>query len=158
MPQIDVVEVEVSVPPIRLWKTVVDLPKLAPKIMPDLFLSIETLCGDGGVGTVRELKLRDPFTGATRINREVIDVVDEKSHTLKYHVEEGDVKKHYSVYNLTVTIVPAGADSAKSKVHYSTEYEAAGDVTEYNAEHRKGFTALAKALEAHLHANSSEYA
>lgn len=98
------------------------------------------------------------MTGEVVTNREVIDVVDEEKHKFVYHVEEGDLKKLYRSYKLTAVILP-GEDAGKSKVLYTIEREAEGELPpSVNDEHKAGFYGLSKALEAFLLANEADYA
>lgn len=100
----------------------------------------------------------DPTTGETVTSREVLDVVDEKTHTVKFHVEDGDLKKRYISYSVNIALVPAGTDPNKTKVVQTIESEAVGDAgAAGEGEHKKLFFAFTKALEAHLLANVADY-
>lgn len=58
MPYTETVEAELNVAPSRIWKATYDIHKIAPKVLPDVFESFTYIQGDGGAGSIREVKLR----------------------------------------------------------------------------------------------------
>ncbi|KAI3756643.1 hypothetical protein L1987_56465 [Smallanthus sonchifolius] len=84
------VEVEVAspFPANKVFKVYNDFHNIAPKVFPKVFKSIETVEGDGGVGTIRLFTFGDdvPFTSA-KYKQETIDSSD---FTYNYTFFEGD--------------------------------------------------------------------
>ncbi|PWA44463.1 ribonuclease 1 [Artemisia annua] len=80
------VEVATSYPAEMVFKVFSVFHTIAPKVMPEVFKSIETLEGDGGVGTIKLFTFAVPFT--TGKYRQ--DTVDEKNLSFGYTFFEGD--------------------------------------------------------------------
>ncbi|KAI3777167.1 hypothetical protein L1987_46963 [Smallanthus sonchifolius] len=73
----------------KIFKAFADLDKIAPKVHPQYFKSIETVKGDGGVGTIKVFTFGDaiPFTSGT-YKTESVDV---SNYSYSYSVIEGDI-------------------------------------------------------------------
>lgn len=54
----EVLELEVAVTPSRVWRAILDLPHLAPTLLPDLFEAFSYIKGSGEVGSLREVRIK----------------------------------------------------------------------------------------------------
>ncbi|KAL5996264.1 hypothetical protein ACLOJK_026338 [Asimina triloba] len=152
-------EFECSVAPARMFKAaVLDVHNLAPKIMPHVVSGAGLLKGDGGVGSVKQIKFTDvvPFG----YFNERVDVLDKDNLVYSYTIIEGaDVgtKLISSVYH--VKFVPSGNGGCVIKT--TAEFTPAAGVTYTEADvnvHKEGVTGMYKAVSAHLEQNPDAYA
>lgn len=137
------------------WKTVRKGDKLLPKLLPHLFAKIETLEGDGGVGTVRLVTLGEGIgPGAGKQVKERIDVLDDSTHTLIYSVIEGGDPRYTNTKN-TLKFKAAGDSTVTEWTFNYTP--ASSDVPPPT--HLEDFAqATAKALADYAKENPSEFA
>ncbi|KAL4579304.1 hypothetical protein LXL04_015445 [Taraxacum kok-saghyz] len=82
-------EVTSSLPAPKLFKVFGDFDTLAPKLEPETYKSVETIQGDGSVGTIKNITYGDgiPFTSS----KHKVDTVDTNNFSLTYTIFEGDV-------------------------------------------------------------------
>ncbi|KAI7733998.1 hypothetical protein M8C21_031797 [Ambrosia artemisiifolia] len=82
------IEIASPFPAEKVFKVFKDFDNIAPKVNPAVFKSIETLEGNGGVGTIKLYTFGDalPFTHA----KSKVDAFDESSFTFSYTFFEGD--------------------------------------------------------------------
>ncbi|XP_071696185.1 root allergen protein-like [Rutidosis leptorrhynchoides] len=82
------VEVASSYPADRVFKVFKDFDTLAPKVNPQVFKSIETIEGNGDVGTIKIFTFGDgvPFT----TGKYKVDAIDASSYSYSYSFIEGD--------------------------------------------------------------------
>ncbi|KAF5759860.1 putative Bet v I/Major latex protein [Helianthus annuus] len=82
------IEIASSFPAEKVFKVFKDFENVAPKVNPAVFKSVETLEGNGGVGTIKLFTFGDavPFTHA----KYKVDAFDESSFSYSYTFFEGD--------------------------------------------------------------------
>ncbi|KAJ9546532.1 hypothetical protein OSB04_019075 [Centaurea solstitialis] len=82
------IEIPSSFPADKVFKVFSDFDTIAPKINPDVFKSIETIEGNGGVGTIKIFTFGDavPFTSG----KYKVDAVDPSNCSYTYSFFEGD--------------------------------------------------------------------
>ncbi|KAJ9546534.1 hypothetical protein OSB04_019077 [Centaurea solstitialis] len=82
------IEIPSSFPADKVFKVFSDFDTIAPKVNPEVFKSIETIEGNGGVGTIKVFTFGDavPFTSG----KYKVDAVDPSSFSYTYSFFEGD--------------------------------------------------------------------
>ncbi|KAJ9546503.1 hypothetical protein OSB04_019046 [Centaurea solstitialis] len=82
------IEVPTSFSADKVFKVFSDFDNIAPKVSPEVFKSIETTEGTGGVGTIKIFTFGDavPFTSG----KYKVDVVDPSNFSYTYSFIEGD--------------------------------------------------------------------
>ncbi|KAL8231225.1 hypothetical protein R6Q57_001003 [Mikania cordata] len=82
------VEVSSQFPVIRVFKVFSDFDIIAPKVNPQVFKSIETIEGNGDVGTIKIFTFGDgvPFKSA----KYKVDALDISNNSYSYSFIEGD--------------------------------------------------------------------
>ncbi|KAL4563060.1 hypothetical protein LXL04_027091 [Taraxacum kok-saghyz] len=83
-------EITSSLSPSNIFKAfVIDFDTIAPKAEPETYKSINTIEGDGGVGTIKSITYSDgiPFTSS----KHKIDAIDSNNFSISYTIFEGDV-------------------------------------------------------------------
>ncbi|KAI3687144.1 hypothetical protein L1987_80835 [Smallanthus sonchifolius] len=82
------IEIASSFSAAKVFKVFKDFENIAPKVNPAVFKSIETIEGNGGVGTIKLFTFGDavPFTSA----KYKVDAIDESSFSYTYTFFEGD--------------------------------------------------------------------
>ncbi|XP_076896779.1 root allergen protein-like [Bidens hawaiensis] len=82
------VEVPSKFPAEQVFKTFSQFDSIAPKVKPEVFKSIETVEGNGDVGTIKIFTFGDavPFT----TGKYKVDALDVSNHTYSYSFIEGD--------------------------------------------------------------------
>ncbi|KAD4888268.1 hypothetical protein R6Q59_034663 [Mikania micrantha] len=82
------VEVPSKFPAHRVFKAFSDFDIIAPKVNPQVFKSIETVEGNGDVGTIKIFTFGDgvPFKSA----KYKVDALDTSNHSYSYSFIEGD--------------------------------------------------------------------
>ncbi|KAF5791565.1 putative Bet v I/Major latex protein [Helianthus annuus] len=82
------VQVPSQYPADKVFKVISDFDNLAPKVNPQFIKSIETVQGNGDVGTIKNLTFGDavPYKSA----KYKVDAVDPSNYSYDYSVIEGD--------------------------------------------------------------------
>ncbi|CAI9768265.1 unnamed protein product [Fraxinus pennsylvanica] len=148
------VEITSSVPAARMFEALVlDSDNLIPKIMPRVIESVETLEGDGGVGTVKLVNFgEDSQFKSVKYH---VDALDRENFTHSYSIFEGDVLMEIFesiTYKIEILANADGGCICKSRSIYNTK----GDVqiTEEKIKEGKEKTmSMLQAIEAYLRAN-----
>nr|AAU00066.1 pathogenesis-related protein 10 [Solanum virginianum] len=148
-----------SISPSRLFKALVlHFDNLVPQVVPHEVKNIETIEGDGGAGSIKQMNFVEG--GPIKYLKHKIHVIDDKNLETKYSLIEGDVlgDKLESI-NYDIKFEASGDGGCVCKT--TTEYHTKGDhvITEEedNVGKDKAIN-LFKAVEAHLLANPSVYA
>ncbi|KAH9305982.1 hypothetical protein KI387_010386 [Taxus chinensis] len=143
----------------RLWNAFVkDGHNLLPKQLPEIFSSITILQGNGGVGTIKEIK----FTSANKdfnYVKERVEELDDAKLVYRYsHVEGGLLGKQLvsAHYEFKYTPKPEGGSVCSSTFHYDTLPGVPEDQAKIDEVKEKS-TALFKKIEAYLLANPNLY-
>ena len=150
------VEVASQYPADRVFKVFCDFDNIAPKVFPQVFKSIETVEGSGGVGTIKIFTFGDavPFKTA----KHKTDAIDVSNCSYSYSFIEGDnlmgildsinyhvkvvpsdggcVFKQTIVYNCKGDEKPSEDFLKKEKELYENTYKALED---YAAAHPEGY-------------------
>ncbi|KAK9060330.1 hypothetical protein SSX86_021034 [Deinandra increscens subsp. villosa] len=150
------IEVASSFSAATVFKVFKDFEIIAPKVNPAVFKSVETLEGDGGVGTIKLFTFGDavPFTSA----KYKVDAFDESSFSYSYtffegdnlmgildsitqHVKvipsgEGSIFKQTVIYNCKGDEKPSEEILKAEKELYETTYKA---IEAYAAEHPESY-------------------
>ncbi|XP_057957678.1 major allergen Pru ar 1-like [Malania oleifera] len=143
----------------KLFKAfVLDADTFFPKVMPQAFQSIETLEGDGGVGSIKKITFGEG--SHLKYMKHKIEEVDEEKLTYKYTVIEGDalLEKLESIsYEIKMESTPdGGCKGSNTSTYYPKPgFEAKEDEIKAGKEKAK---AIYKAAEAYLIANPDIYA
>lgn len=117
------VELEMNVSADRAWAAVKDLPNVLPRLMPQLLQEVIITHGNGGVGSVREVRApAGPFTRPLVYAEAVIDVIDDSSRTEIHRIIGGRMKNYYSFYRCTKSFTPA-RDGKSCIATWTVEYE-----------------------------------
>ncbi|KAI7736024.1 hypothetical protein M8C21_003676 [Ambrosia artemisiifolia] len=114
------IEVASQLPADKVFKVFADLDNLGPKLHPQYFKSIETIEGNGDVGTIKLFTFGDgiPFTSG-KYKTESVDV---SKYSYSYSVIEGDVLMGIlDSINHDVKVVPSadGGSVFKQTVVYN---------------------------------------
>ncbi|KAI3690979.1 hypothetical protein L2E82_49192 [Cichorium intybus] len=82
-------EVTSSLPAPKLFKVFNDFDTIAAKVEPETYKAVNTIEGDGGVGTIKSITYGDgvPFTSS----KHKVDAVDANNFSYSYTLFEGDV-------------------------------------------------------------------
>ncbi|GJN02648.1 hypothetical protein PR202_ga20021 [Eleusine coracana subsp. coracana] len=111
---------DVKSPADKLWAALRDSTELFPKILPELYKSIETVEGDGkSVGSVRLLKYADGVP-MTTFAKEKVELADEENKVLSYSVVDGEILDFYKNLKVTMRVTPAA-------VEWALEFDKAGE-------------------------------
>ncbi|XP_009793804.1 pathogenesis-related protein STH-2-like [Nicotiana sylvestris] len=152
-------EASTTVAPTRLFKALVlDADNLIPKLMPQVVKNIETVEGDGGVGSIKKMNFVEG--GPIKYLKHKLHVIDDKNLVTKYSLIEGDVlgdKLESITYDVKFETSANGGCICKT----STEYHTKGDYVFKEEEHNEGkdkALELFKAVEDYLIANPTVYA
>ncbi|KAI3821740.1 hypothetical protein L1987_09312 [Smallanthus sonchifolius] len=104
------IEVASSISAAKVFKVFKDFENIAPKVNPAVFKSIETIEGNGGVGTIKHLTFGDavPFTSG----KYKVDAFDESNFSYSYTFFEGDNLMGI-LHSITqhVKVIPSGEGS-----------------------------------------------
>ncbi|PWA41937.1 ribonuclease 1 [Artemisia annua] len=149
-----VVEVASSHPAETVFKHFCDFHVIAPKVNPSLFKSIETLEGNGGVGTIKLVTFGDavPFT----TGKYKVDIFDASNFTYGHTFYEGDILMgiaNFITHHVTITSSADGGSVYKQTVTYNCigENKPSAEALNFEkAEAEKTF----KAIEAYAAAQS----
>ncbi|KAH7843334.1 hypothetical protein Vadar_015324 [Vaccinium darrowii] len=147
-------EVPCSIPPARIFKAfVLDADTLIPKIMPQVFKSVETVDGDGGAGTIKLITLGEGYAYKTLKHR--IDAIDKENFTYSSTVIDGpELMDNFESISYQTKIVagPDGGSIYKIRSIYQTKGDAQVNEEDIKAGKDKA-SFLFKAVEAYLLAN-----
>ncbi|CAM6090951.1 unnamed protein product [Calypogeia fissa] len=117
------VELEINVSADRAWAAVKDLPNVLPRLMPQLLQEVIITQGNGGVGSIREVRVpAGPFTRPHLYAEAVIDVIDDTSRTEIHRIIGGKMRNFYSFYRCTKSFTPA-KDGKSCIATWTVEYE-----------------------------------
>ncbi|KAM7485029.1 hypothetical protein LguiA_001038 [Lonicera macranthoides] len=151
-------ETSSSIPAAKFFKAfILDADHLIPKILPQVIKSIETIHGDGGVGTIKLFTFCEGNQYKSVKHR--VDAIDEENLTYSYSIIEGDdlsdVVESIS-YNNKFIPAPDGGSICKNHCIYHMKNEA-HIAEEHIKTGKEKATGIFKAVEAYLHANPHEY-
>ncbi|KAF8387771.1 hypothetical protein HHK36_026426 [Tetracentron sinense] len=152
-------EFESPIAPARMFKALIlDSDNLSPKLMPHSIKSIDTIQGDGGVGSIKQLN----FTEGSHFKymKHRIDKLDKENFVCKYTLIEGDIlgeNLKSIAYEVTFEAYGDGGCIFKMLSEYHTE-----DDVEYKEEDiefgKEKAMGMYKVMEAYLLANPDAYA
>ncbi|KAG8370471.1 hypothetical protein BUALT_Bualt14G0120300 [Buddleja alternifolia] len=153
-------EVTSSIPPAKMWNAyILDADNLIPKVLPQAIKSVETLEGDGGVGTIKCVTFGEGSQFKSVKHR--IDGIDKENYSFQYSIIEGDAlgdSLESISYDVKIEAGPDGGSVCKTISKYITKGEHIVHITEEKIkEGKEKAKALFKAVEAHLHAHPHEY-
>eukprot|EP01018_Ginkgo_biloba_P021978 Gb_15130 [translate_table: standard] len=116
-------QVEIQVPASAVWKTFSkDWVDLFPKLLPNIFSSIQIMEGDGGVGTVVMLKFGPGVHGGIEYQKEKIVEMDEEKRSIALEVLEGGHRElGFSYYKARFEMKETGDHS--TAIECTVEYE-----------------------------------
>jgi hypothetical protein len=146
------------IPPARLFKAlVIDAHILIPKLLPQAVKSIETIQGDGGVGSIRQITFAEGGQFNTVKNR--IDELNENTFSYKYTVIEGDALADKLELTVHVQFEATAEGGSKNKMttKYHTKDDAVIKEEEIKASKEK-VLGMYKVLEGYLLQNPDAYA
>ncbi|KAI3506077.1 hypothetical protein L1887_28433 [Cichorium endivia] len=151
------IEVQSTLPAPKLFKAYNDMDKLAPKVEPETFKSVEIIKGDGGPGTIRKFTFGDglPFTNG----KSKVDAIDSDNLSLSYTVFEGDIlmgildsATHH------VKFIPSADGGSTYKHTIVNKCKGDNKLTDDHVKLAKeSFTKTFKAIEAYIKANPNAY-
>ncbi|GMP76443.1 hypothetical protein CsSME_00033114 [Camellia sinensis var. sinensis] len=142
----------------RLFKALIlDADNLIPKIVPQAIRSIETIQGDGGPGSIKQMNFAEgsPF----KCLKHRIDALDEKNMTYAYTLIEGDAlmdKLEFISYEMKLESDANGGCVGKNISKYHAKPGVEIKEEEIKAGKEKA-SAVFKAVEAYLLANPNAY-
>ncbi|XP_006340891.1 pathogenesis-related protein STH-2-like [Solanum tuberosum] len=148
-----------TISPTRLFKALVlDFDNLVPKLLSQHVKNNETIEGDGGVGSIKQMNFVEG--GPIKYLKHKIHVIDDKNLETKYSLIEGDVLGD-KLESITYDIKFEAYDNGGCVYKTTTEYHTKGDYVVTEEEHNVGkerIMNISKAVEAYLLANPSVYA
>lgn len=113
------------VPPDQVWRAFKDLHNLLPRILPGFIDSASLLEGDGGVGSIREIKFGLVVPGQS-YSKERIDVLDNEQRICSCSVLSGEMMENFSSYRTTWQFNPATGGQG-TDVKWKIEYVPVGE-------------------------------
>ncbi|KAD4888256.1 hypothetical protein E3N88_20329 [Mikania micrantha] len=150
------VEVQSQFPAERVFKAFSDFDIIAPKVNPQVFKSIETIEGNGDVGTIKIFNFGDgvPFNSA----KYKVDALDVANHSYSYSFIEGDnLIGIFGSINYHVKVVPCdGGCVFKQTITYNCK----GDEKpseEFIKKEKELYENTYKAIEAYAAAHPETY-
>ncbi|KAM0007858.1 putative Bet v I/Major latex protein [Helianthus debilis subsp. tardiflorus] len=150
------IEIASSFPAEKVFKAFKDFENVAPKVNPAVFKSIETLEGNGGVGTVKLFTFGEvvPFTHG----KYKVDAVDESSFSYSYTFFEGDnLMGILDSITQHVKVIPSGEGSIyKHTIIYNCKGDEKPSEEALKAE-KEVYEQTYKAFEAYVAANPQLY-
>ncbi|MED6218997.1 hypothetical protein PIB30_031785 [Stylosanthes scabra] len=146
--------------PTRLFKAlVVDSHNLIPRLLPQAITGIQTIQGDGGPGTIRQINFLEG--GEVKSVKNRIDEVNEETLSYSYTTIEGDALKDKFAsiaHEAKFEEAPNGGSINKMTTKYYTK----GDDVEINQEEikigKEKLLGIYKFVEAYLLQNPHVYA
>ncbi|XP_002988994.2 major pollen allergen Aln g 1 isoform X1 [Selaginella moellendorffii] len=149
------VQTVVQVPLKRLWAAMKDSSVLLPKVMPEVFATVESLEGDGSAGSVRILNF-GPAVPMVKFIKERVESVDEANYTTVTSVIDGGfIGIVFSLYRVTVSYEPSG-DGSSTTITWRLEYEPLVESPSLE-ESKMGALGTFHAIEAYLLSHNEEY-
>ena len=152
-------EVTSSIPPARLFNSFILDDNFICKVLPQAIKSVETIEGDGGVGSIKLLTFGEGSQFKSAKHR--VDGIDKDNFTYSYtviDVEGGDLKGLVESVSYVVKIEPSADGGSICKT--SSTYHTKGDahITEEQIkEGKERAIGMFKAVEAYLIANPDAY-
>jgi len=151
-------EIPSSIPAPRMFKAfILDGDNLIPKVLPQAIKSVETLEGDGGVGTIKITTFGEGSQHKCVKHR--VDAIDKENFTFSYSITEGDalmgVFESIS-YHIKIIATSDGGSISKNRSIYNTKADAQVSEEEIKAGKEKA-SSIFKAVEAYLLANPEAY-
>ncbi|KAJ0609742.1 putative Bet v I/Major latex protein [Helianthus annuus] len=151
------VEVASAYPPETVFEMINAFHTLAPKVIPQVFKSIEILDGDGGVGTIRLFTFGDdvPFT-SSKFKQ---DAIDEINFVYNYTFFEGDnLMGILDSINHYVKVIPTDDEGCvfKQTVVYNCKSDEKPS-TEFLKFEKELYEKTYKAIEAYAAAHPEAY-
>ncbi|KAH0638157.1 hypothetical protein KY289_038072 [Solanum tuberosum] len=148
-----------TISPTRLFKALVlDFDNLVPKLLSQHVKNNETIEGDGGVGSIKQMNFVEG--GPIKYLKHKIHAIDDKNLETKYSLIEGDVlgdKLESIAYDVKFEAAGDGGCVCKTTTTYHTKGDYVVSEEEHNVGKGKAID-LFKAIEAYLLANPSVYA
>ncbi|PIN05859.1 hypothetical protein CDL12_21602 [Handroanthus impetiginosus] len=134
-------EIPSLIPAAKMFKALVlDADTLIPKIMPQAVKNIETLEGDGGVGTVKLIQFGEG--SQYKSAKHHVDALDTENLTHSYNVVEGDalmgILDSITYHNRSIYHTKDGVEISEEKIK----------------EGKEKATVMFKAIKAYLQANA----
>ncbi|XP_059064127.1 phytohormone-binding protein CSBP-like [Cryptomeria japonica] len=134
-------EIELGVPASAVWKLFTkDLIDVLPKLLPNIFTSIELLEGDGGVATLFLSNFGPAVHKGMTYQKEKVVEKDEGKHIIALEVIEGGHRQMgFSYYKTRFEMKDKGESSCV--IHCNIEYETVSGepVTTLTADAKTGF-------------------
>ncbi|XP_076925994.1 root allergen protein-like [Bidens hawaiensis] len=150
------IEIVSSYPTEKVFKAFKDFEKIAPIVNPAVFKSVETIEGDGGVGTIKVFTFGEavPFTNA----KYKVDAFDEGNYSYTYTFFEGDnLMGILDSITQHVKLVPSGDGCIfKQTIIYKCKGDEKPSDEVLKAE-KELYKQTFKGIEAYAAAHSEEY-
>ncbi|KAK3418002.1 hypothetical protein EUGRSUZ_H03982 [Eucalyptus grandis] len=147
-------EITTPIPPAKMFKAfVVDGDEIFPKILPQIFQSMEIVEGDGGPGTIKKITFGE--ASQFKYAKHMVDALDKEKLTYSYSWIEGDALMNIFEkisYDIKIEEGPDGGSICKN----TSKYYAIGDIQFSEDQIKDGkekVLGLFKALEGYLLAN-----
>ncbi|XP_057957679.1 major allergen Pru ar 1-like [Malania oleifera] len=151
-------EITTAVPPAKIFKALVlDFDTLIPKLLPQHIKNVETIHGDGGPGTVKQINFAEGSQYKFVKNR--TDGIDKENFAYSYSIIEGDAlteKLECISFEIKYEAAGDGGSVCKrtGKFHTKGEVEITEEKIKSGKEQLHG---MIKAVEAYLLANPDAY-
>ncbi|MGI4421821.1 pathogenesis-related BetVI family protein [Klebsiella pneumoniae] len=146
-------EIPSSIPADKMFKAfVLEGDSIIPKVLPHAITSVETLEGDGGVGTIKLTTFGEGSMHKSVKHR--VDGLDKENFTYSYTIIEGgalDVFESIS-YHIKIVATPDGGCICKNRSIYTPKCDAQVSEEEIKAGKEKA-SGIFKKVEAYLLAN-----
>ncbi|KAK9066991.1 hypothetical protein SSX86_014315 [Deinandra increscens subsp. villosa] len=151
------VEVPSKLPAERVFKVFSDFDNIAPKVKPEFFKSIETLQGNGDVGTIKKVTFGDAvqFTSG----KYKVDALDISNYSFGYSFIEGDnLMGILDSINIHVKVVPSanGGSMFKQTIIYNCK-GAEKPSEDILKKEKEGYENTYKTIEAYAIAHPETY-
>lgn len=147
-----------SVPPAKIFKAfILDSDTLFPKLLPQVFKSVEILQGDGGAGSIKQINFVEG--NEYKFLKQRIEVQDSENLVHSHTVIEGDALGD-TLESIKYELKFEAAADGGTVVKRTTVYQTKGDVAVSEERVKAGNeTALKlfKAVEAYVLANPDAY-
>lgn len=151
-------DISSPIPAARLFKALIlDADNLIPKIVPQAIKNIETIQGDGGPGTIKQMNFAEG--SHLKYVKHRIDALDKEKMTYTYTLIEGDsiVDKIESItYEVKLEPSPSGGCIGKNISTYHPKPGVVIKEEEIKAGKEQA-SGVFKAVEAYLLANPDAY-